>query len=57
MAVSSLLNKQGLRCVHGGGRLAIGGGGGGGYVGSGRGISQDDPLRSFSRIFVFYEKV
>ena len=33
-----------------------GGGGGAGDIGSGRGISWDDPLRSDSRIFVFFEK-
>ena len=32
------------------------GGGGGGGVGSGPGLCWDDPLRSHSRVFVFYDK-
>ena len=43
-----------LPAAVGGGHWAGGGDGSGG--GSGRGISWDDPLRSYSWIFVFYEK-
>ena len=53
-------------CGVGGGGVGGGGGGGGGGsgggmevadVGSGHRISWNDPLHSYSRIFVFYEKV
>ena len=53
----------GPRRILGGGRWTSedggddgGGAGGAGGGGSGRGNSWDDPLRSYSRIFVFYEK-